>query len=192
MPDQSPLEFLLKDRKKLLCRNVRIEDFKQLESFFLGVPAMDLQTFKDKATVDKEIKNWLLKIYQKKIAQLAVLDNKEIVAFGSLQPGDDYRKNTAEIKILVTPGMRRQGIGTRLFDLLLGRALEAGIQRIIMRYNSENKGIKILLANYGIDSEITLNYQLEDEVNKLHRDLVVTSLNISDWKRRFEFQRPPG
>ena len=70
------------------------------------------------------------------------------------------------------------------------RRMENGMQKLVIRYASDNKGIKKLLKNYGFDSEITLSYFLEDKKSKMHKDLVVSSLNIQDWKRRFEFYSP--
>ena len=99
-------------------------------------------------------------------------------------------QNTAEIKIIVGLEHRRKGIGSRLFDLLLHEGLEIGMQKLIIRYASDNRGIISLLENYGFYSEITLRYFLEDKENKTKKDVVVSSLNIQDWKRRFEFYSP--
>ena len=136
------------------------------------------------------MEHWLIDTLKKKLVQLVVLKHDTIIGFGTLQTEDVYWQNAAEIKIIVAPEQRRKGIGARLFDLLLSEGLENGMQKLVIRYASDNKGIKKLLKNYGFDSEITLSYFLEDKKSKMHKDLVVSSLNIQDWKRRFEFYSP--
>lgn len=190
MQEQYPLEFSLKDEAKLVCRPAGIEDFKKLEKFFLSVPEIDLKVFKDDALRDEKMEQWLIDTLKKKFVQLVVLKQNKIIGFGTLEDDDHYWENTAEIKIIVAPEYRRKGIGARLFDLLLYEGLENGIQKLLIRYVKDNRGIIKLLENYGFDSEISLNYNLEDRKNKIHKDLVVSSLNIQDWKRRFEFYRP--
>lgn len=190
MQENYPLEFLLKDKSRLVCRPVEIKDCKKLEEFFLSVPKMDLQIFRDEVIGEDKVEDWLIRTFKKKLLQLIVLDNDTIIASGTLQPEGVYWDNTAEINIIVTPEQRRKGIGSRLFDLLLYEGLEIGMQKLIIRYASDNKGIISLLNNYGFDTEISLNYRIDDKENKTQKDIIVASLNIQDWKRRFEFYSP--
>lgn len=190
MQEKYPLEFTLKDNTRLVCRPAVIEDFKKLEDFFLGVPKLDLQIFKDDVFKEEKIEQWLISTFQKKLIQLIVLKNDRIIGSGTLESEGLDWQNTAEIKIIVGLEHRRKGIGSRLFDLLLHEGLEIGMQKLIIRYASDNRGIISLLENYGFDSEITLSYFLEDKENKTQKDVVVSSLNIQDWKRRFEFYSP--
>ena len=61
------------------------------------------------------------------------------------------------------------------------------MQKLIVRYASDNKGIINLLNNYGFDTELSLNYNINDKENKSQKNIIVSSLNIQEWKRRFEF-----
>ena len=190
MQENYPQEFLLKDKSRLVCRPVEIQDYKKLEEFFLSVPKMDLQIFRDEVIGKDKVEDWLIRTFKKKLLQLIVLDNDTVIASGTLQPEGVYWQNTAEINIIVAPEKRRKGIGSRLFDLLLYKGLEIGMQKLIIRYASDNKGIISLLNNYGFDTEISLNYHIDDKENKKQKDIIVSSLNIQDWKRRFEFYCP--
>lgn len=190
MQENYPLEFILKDKSRLVCRPVELQDCKKLEEFFLSVPELDIQIFRDEIISEEKVEDWLISSFKKKFLQLIVLSNEIVVAIGTLQPEGEYRENTAEINIIVVPGQRRKGIGSRLFDLLLYEGLEIGMQKLIIRYASDNKGIISLLNNYGFDTEISLNYHIKDKENKTQKNIIISSLNIQDWKRRFEFYSP--
>ena len=190
MAENYPLEFLLKDKSRFLCRPVKLEDCKKLEEFFIGIPELDIQIFRDEVISEEKIEDWLISTFKKKYLQLIVLFNNRIIAIGTLKPGKNYLESTAEINIIVTPEQRRKGIGSRLFDLLLYEGLEIGMQKLIVRYASDNKGIIKLLNNYGFETELSLNYNINDKENKSHKNIIVSSLNIQEWKRRFEFYNP--
>ncbi|MGI9534665.1 MAG: GNAT family N-acetyltransferase [Thermodesulfobacteriota bacterium] len=190
MTDQFPLEIILKDKTKLVCRPINVEDFRELEKFFRKVPHFDMEIFKDDVLKDEEIENWFLSPMNKKLVQLAVFKNKKIIADGTLHSEGLYWQKTGELKVIVDPEYRRQGIGSRMFNLLLHEGLKSGMQKLIIRFASDNNGVIKILDNYGFNPEVTLNYYLEDKEKNVHKDLIVASLNIQDWKRRFEFYRP--
>jgi RimJ/RimL family protein N-acetyltransferase len=189
MTDQYPLELDLKDKNKLICRPVKTDDMEELQKFFTKFPTIDLQIFKDDVIKDERIENWFIYSFNKKLKQLAIFKNKEIIAVGTLHSEGIYWQNTGEIKLLVDPGHRRKNIGSKMFNILLNEGLKNGIQKLIIRYTSDNTSIIKILQNYGFNPEVTLNYYLEDNEKSIHRDLIIASLNIQDWKRRFEFYR---
>jgi len=189
MTDQYPLELDLKDKTKLICRPVKTDDIEELQNFFTKIPTIDLQIFKDDVIKDERIENWFIYSFNKKLKQLAIFKNKEIIAVGTLHSEGIYWQNTGEIKLLVDPEHRRKNIGSKMFNILLNEGLKNGIQKLIIRYASDNTSIIKILQNYGFNPEVTLNYYLEDNEKSIHRDLIIASLNIQDWKRKFEFYR---
>ena len=182
-----PLEFVLKDKTKLVCRPLKNEDETELAKFFRKVPNLDLEIFKDDVLKNERIETWFINPLNKKLIQLIVLKNKKIVADGTLHSEGLYWHKTGEMKVIVDPKYRRQGIGSSMFNILLYEGLKNGMQKLIIRYASDNRGVIKILENYGFTPEVTLNYYLEDKRKKAHKDLIVASLNLLDWKRRFEF-----
>ena len=190
MSEQYPLEIVLKDKTKLICKPVKAEHWEELEKFFRKVPRMDLEIFKDDVLNAENIENWFTNPLNKKLVQLAVFKNKRIIASATLHSEGVYWQKTAEIKVIVDSEYRRQGIGSRMFNILLFEGLKFGIQKLVIRYASDNRGLIKILENYGFNTEITLNYYLEDKEKNIHKDLIIASLSIQDWKRRFEFYKP--
>jgi len=189
MTDQYTLELDLKDKTKLICRPVKTDDMEELQKFFTKFPTIDLQIYKDDVIKDERIESWFIYSFNKKLKQLAIFKNKEIIAVGTLHSEGIYWQNTGEIKLLVDPGHRRKNIGSKMFNILLNEGLKNGIQKLIIRYTSDNTSIIKILQNYGFNPEVTLNYYLENNEKSIHKDLIIASLNIQDWKRRFEFYR---
>lgn len=187
MTDNYPLEIVLRDKTKLICRPLKDEDGMELIKFFRKVPKFDLEIFKDDVINDETIESWFINPLNKKLIQLAIFKNKKIIANATLHSEGLYWQKTGEMKVIVQPEFRRQGIGSRMFNILLYEGLKSGMQKLIIRYASDNRGVVKILENYGFSPEVTLNYYLDDKKKKIHKDLIVASLNIQDWKRRFEF-----
>ena len=182
-----PINLKLEDKKPFICKPLGEKDRVQLEKFFRKIPRLDMEVFKDDVIKNENIENWFANPLNKKLVQLAVFRENKIVANATLHSEGIYWQKTAEIKVVVDPNYRRRGIGTQMFNILLAEGLKCGMQKLIIRYASDNKGVTKILENYGFKPEITLNYYLYDKKKNIHKDLIVASLNIVDWKRRFEF-----
>ena len=190
MSDEYPFEFVLKDKTKLECKIVESKHKVELEKFYKKIPRLDLEIFKDDVLKEETAGSWFTNPMYKKLVQIAVFKNNNIIASATLHSEGVYWQKAAEIKVIVDPKYRRKGIGTRMFNILLFEGLKLGIQKLVIRYASDDRGLIKLLENYGFSPEITLNYYLEDKEKKIHKDLIVASLSVQDWKRRFEFYRP--
>ena len=183
-----PLGIKLKDKTELSFRPFEFKDVLELKKFFKKIPKYDLVIFKDDVCVNETIDSWFIDPKCKKLFHLLVFNNRnKVIANGTLHNEGLYLENTAEIKIIVEPKYRNRGLGTQIFNILLHEGFKGGIQKFIIRYTSDNRSVIKMLANYGFGPEVILNYYIEDKKSKLHKDLIIASLDVQGWKRRFQF-----
>lgn len=182
-----PKEILLKDKTKVIVRPLLAEDCEFLKKFFSTIPREDLLIYKDDVTKWESLEDWFLDPNYEKEVELLTLKKKEVIAKGSLHAQGLYWPHAAEVKLVVHPEYRGNGIGSYMFNLLLYEGLKNHFQKIIVRYIPDNVSFTKILGHYGFEPETVLNYYVLDETTNEQKDLVIASYDLQDWERRFEF-----
>jgi RimJ/RimL family protein N-acetyltransferase len=182
-----PKELLLKDKTKVIVRPVIEEDCDFVRKFFSKIPKEDLLIYKDDVTKWESLENWFMNPNYEKVVELLTLKNKEVIAKGTLHAQGLYWPHAAEVKLIVHPKYRGNGIGSCMFNLLLYEGLKHHFQKIIVRYIPDNASFTKILSHYGFEPETVLNYYVLDEGTNEQKDLVIASYDLQNWERRFEF-----
>jgi len=185
--DRYPKRITLRDKTVVIIRPPDIEDIERLFQFFSSIPKSDLLIYKDDVSKLETIESWFTSDNYRKIFQLVTLKGDEIIAKGTLHSKGLYWQNAAEIKLIVSPDHRGNGIGSNMFDILLFEVFEHRLQKVIVRFTSDNKSFIRIIDHYGFKPETVLRYYLVDEETNEKRDLLIASYNLEDWTRRFEF-----
>lgn len=187
MNTKYPVDIILKDKTRLICRPAIEKDIKKLRKFYQDLPEDDLLVYKDDMDVSKNPEDLILDINNKKIRHLVTLSGKKIIAHSTLRMEGMYWQNAAEIKLFVEQKYRNKGLGSQVFNLMLQEGFKSGIVKLIIRYTPDNKSLTKIIEKYGFSAETVLNQYIEDKKTRIHKDLIVGSLNLQDWKNKFEF-----
>ncbi|MDA2920798.1 GNAT family N-acetyltransferase [Desulfobacterota bacterium AH_259_B03_O07] len=185
--DRYPKRITLRDKTVVIIRPPDIEDIERLFQFFSSIPKSDLLIYKDDVSKLETIESWFTSDNYRKIFQLVTLKGDEIIAKGTLHSEGLYWQHAAEIKLIVSPDHRGNGIGSNMFDILLFEVFEHRLQKVIVRFTSDSKSFIRIIDHYGFKPETLLRYYLVDEETNEKRDLLIASYNLEDWTRRFEF-----
>ena len=185
--DRYPKRITLRDKTVVIIRPPDIEDRERLFQFFSSIPKSDLLIYKDDVSKLETIESWFTSDNYRKIFQLVTLKGDEIIAKGTLHSEGLYWQKAAEIKLIVSPDHRGNGIGSNMFDILLFEVFEHRLQKVIVRFTSDNKSFIRIIDHYGFKPETVLRYYLVDKETSEKRDLLIASYNLEDWTRRFEF-----
>ncbi len=182
-----PKELILKDSTKVILRPLEKLDLENLSKFFSKIPRSDLLIYKDDVRKQETIESWFTSSMYNKILQLVAIKSGEIIAKGTLHKEGLYWQHAVEIKLIVDPDYRGKGLGSQMFKALLAEGLKHGFEKIIVRFTPGSKGFIRILDNLGFRPEAVFNCYVKCEESGEHKDLVIASYNLEDWKRRFEF-----
>jgi len=180
-------ESTLKDGTRVILRPLEDEDLENLFRFFARIPRSDILIFKDDAGRLETIESWFTNPVYKKVFQLVALKEDEIIAKGTLHKEGLYWQHAAEIKLIVDPDYRGRGLGSQMFKTLLVEGLKHSFEKIIVRFTPDNKSFTRMLDHFGFKPEAVLNCYVSCEETGEHKDLIIASYNLEDWKGRFEF-----
>lgn len=163
------------------------EDSSILTMFFSDIPKQDLIIYKEDVYKSHDPHAWFIDDIYKKDFQLLALKDDEVIAEGTIHKEGIYWKNAAEIKLIVRPQYRNQGIGSFMFNTLLYEIFARRLQKVIVRYTPDNISFINIINHYGFKPETVLKSHVKIDEDKEDRDLIIASYNLEDWFRRFEF-----
>jgi RimJ/RimL family protein N-acetyltransferase len=178
---------ILKDTTRVILKPPENEDLENLFKFFSKIPRSDLLIYKDDVREWETIESWFTSSMYEKIFQLIALRDSEIIAKGTLHKEGLYWQHAAEIKLIVDPDYRGRGLGSQMFNTLLAKGLKYNFEKIIVRFTPDNKSFIRMLEHFGFKPEAVLNCYVKCEETGEHKDLVIASYNLEDWKGRSEF-----
>lgn len=180
---------LLKNKTKVNIRPVEESDLPGIREFWEHIPAGEKIIYKDDVSRTDEIESWFLSPgYRKNVHLIAETDHK-IIAEGTLHSEGLYWQHAAEIKLIIHPGYRNQGIARKLFSTLIYEGLRNKFQKIIVRYRDDSRGFKKILQQFEFRAETSLRYYLEDESTKQRKDLIIASFDLAGWSHRFDYYK---
>ncbi len=184
---QYPKSFLSKEKLEFLIRPRKKSDKILLQNFFKYIPKDDLIIYNQDAADFQNIEDWFIDDLYTKDLELITLHKKDIVAKGTIHSEGIYWENAAELKVIVKPEYRGQGIGSFVFNLLIYEIFERNIQKVIVRYNLNNINFIKIINHYGFKPETILRSNTDLYNTKTENDLIIASYNLENWVRRFEY-----
>ncbi|NQW22457.1 MAG: GNAT family N-acetyltransferase [SAR202 cluster bacterium] len=115
-------------------------DKEGLLDFFRRIPEEDRYSLKENVISSTVIAQWVQNLdYQRVLPILAVKEGK-IIADGSLHfSRAGSRRHIGEVRIVVDPDYRRQGLGRRMLNMLIEIAEEEGLERLMFELASDTE-----------------------------------------------------
>jgi len=128
-----PKQIMLLDGTVVSVRPLEPKDQAALLHFFHRVPEEDRFYLKENVTAPEVIHRWTHEIdFERVLPLVAVNQSGEIIADATLHRSrSPARRHMGELRIVVDPAYREQGLGTRLIRELLDVATDLGLERAI-------------------------------------------------------------
>lgn len=158
-------------------RPITPDESERLAAMLAAMPAYDRTFFKEPVDVDTARRwsvdgrpRWLL------------LRDDEAVAYLAVLPGVGLSSHVGELRMIVAPDHRRQGIGSKLARYALLHAIELGLEKLTVEVAAEKTGDIEMFVGIGFEAEALLKDHIRDRDGQL-RDLMVLSHQLDDVER---------
>lgn len=160
-------------------RLMTAEDGNQLLSFAQSLPENDLLFLSVDMTRPIAIEQWIRSIEKGRITTvLAEVDGK-LIGHGTLRHDElVWTRHLGEMQLLINPDYRGRGIGNLLAQEVFAFAQERGLQKIIARMASEQRGALQVFERLGFRAEALLADYVIDRQDRTH-DLIVMSYDVT-------------
>jgi ribosomal protein S18 acetylase RimI-like enzyme len=139
-----------------------------LSALFDRLPASDLTFIKDETRDPAVVAGWVDRKGWCWVAQ----DGGTVTGFAALLPLSGWSDHVAELRLVVDPATRGQGLGRELTLHAVTAGLREGIRKIVVEVAADQEGPMGLFSRLGFSGEALLRDHFRDRTGEL-RDLVM-------------------
>lgn len=182
MPNDSrrsyPWTTTLKD-KQITLRLMGPDDRDALMAFAKSLPEDDLLFLAVDITRPEALDQWIHIINTGLMKTVLAEANGNLIGHGTLSHNAlQWTRHLGEIVLLLSPDYRSIGLGSLLANELFSIARELGLQKIVARMASEQRGAFRVLERLGFRAEALLGDYVIDREGRTH-DLIVMSYDVT-------------
>lgn len=164
---------------KITLRLMSADDGDAVLEFARSLPENDLLFLSFDITDESFVGNWTKRIEKRNWHTLLVESENKLVGHGSLiQTEQVWSRHLGEIILLLSPEMRGKGLGNLLAGELFVKAEDLGLQKVVARMASEQKGAIVVFEKLGFKIEALLADYVIDRHDRTH-DLMAMSYDIT-------------
>jgi L-amino acid N-acyltransferase YncA len=173
-----PWSTTLKD-KKVTLRLMQPDDSGALLGFAKSLPEDDLLFLSVDITRNEALDQWVQSIKSGQIRTVLAEANGMLIGHGTLNHNElQWTRHLGEIVLLINPDFRGIGLGSLLANELFSIARELGLQKIVARMASEQRGALQVFERLGFRAEALLADYVIDRAGRTH-DLIVMSYDVT-------------
>jgi ribosomal protein S18 acetylase RimI-like enzyme len=154
------------------------DDVDDVWTFFQRVPEGDRTLVKEPVTEPGAVSAWVDDA--RALRYVARLDG-DVVGYVAVFPGVGWSKHVGELRLVVDPAVRRQGIGHRLARYALRVALEASLTKVVVEVAAVQESTIALFTGLGFRAEALLEDQVQDPAGNYTDLIVLANRTDADW-----------
>jgi ribosomal protein S18 acetylase RimI-like enzyme len=151
------------------ARTLDAADAEALRAFFERVPEGDRTFFRENVLAPGVIASWLADRHSRR---LVAIDGGGVTGYLAIIPQIGWTSHVAEIRLVVDPARRREGIGRALARRGLVEGLNMGLSKLVVEVAAEQEPAVAMFCAIGFEAEALFKGHVRDAAGQLH-DLIV-------------------
>lgn len=160
-------------------RRFKPDDIDAMLRFARGLPEHDLLFLGRDIKHRKVIEAWQEAVEDGFIDSFVAEDGDAIVGTCALVRDPlGWSTHVGEIRLLVSPQLRGQGVGRRLLEEMFKVAVQRELKKLVAQMTPDQRGAIQLFEEHGFRGEALLKDQVMDRQGSVH-DLVILSLDVA-------------
>jgi ribosomal protein S18 acetylase RimI-like enzyme len=156
-------------------RPLQPADRTAIESFLERVPEGDRTFFKEDVTDPSVIDSWA----RPGSARSLAVDGDTVLGYVAVVPLQGWSSHVGEVRVIVDPEHRGQGIGRALARHAVMEALGLGLTKMVVEVVAEQAPTIAMFRSYGFDPEALLRDHVRDRGGEL-RDLMILAHSVEE------------
>ncbi len=150
-------------------------DREALERFLARVPEGDRTFFKEDVEAPEVIDAWA----QPGPARAVAVQVGEVVGYVAVVPLHGWSSHVGEVRVIVDPEQRGQGIGRALARRAVTEAVELDLRRLVVEVVADQEATIAMFRSLGFDPEALLTDHVCDRSGAL-RDLMILAHSVEE------------
>lgn len=176
----------LKDGKKILLRQLTLDDLEPLFGFFQSLPDDDRRYFRTNVADKEQLTRKVRRVENGEDVRVLALDCDRVVGHGSLELStDDWKAHQAELRVFVARDYRRRGLGLVLMRELYLQAAKRKVESLVVKMMRPQKAARKICRRLGFHQEHVLPDYVRDQTGT-PQDLVLMSCNLEELWQQLE------
>ena len=173
-----PWTTTIKDHQ-ITIRLMKPEDSQDLLAFARSLPEDDLLFLSVDITKPEVVEQWARNIQSGRTRTVLAEAGGKLVGHATLSFNElTWTRHLGEVQLMISPDRRGGGLGSVLANEVFALAQELGLQKIIARMASEQKGALQVFERLGFKAEALLADYVMDRQGRTH-DLIVMSYDVT-------------
>jgi RimJ/RimL family protein N-acetyltransferase len=160
--------------------------------FAQKLPVHDLLFLPRDISEPKVLAAWVKEIERGAITSLLAVKAGKVVGCGTLvRDPHSWSPHVGEIRNVVSPEVRGQGVGRALSQEIFALALGAGLEKLVVQMTVDQTGAIAIFEGMGFKAEALLRDHVKDKGGNKH-DIVVLGHNVAQVRAQMEAYGLPG
>ncbi len=161
-------------------------------AFAQQLPVHDLLFLPRNISEPKVLSAWVKEIERGAITSILALRDGEVVGCGTLVlDPHSWSPHVGEIRMVVSTGVRGQGVGRMLSQETFALALSSGLAKMLVQMTVDQTGAITLFEGMGFKAEALLRDHVRDVDGNTH-DIVMLGHNVAQVQAQMDAYGLPG
>jgi L-amino acid N-acyltransferase YncA len=154
-------------------RRLEPRDRVAVERFLRRVPEGDRTFFKEDVGDPEVVAAWV----RPGAARSLAVEGDDVLGYGAVVPLQGWSSHVGEVRVIVDPDHRGQGIGKALARQAVLEALSLGLTKLVVEVVADQEPTIAMFRSHGFDPEALLKDHVRDQKGEV-RDLMILALSV--------------